>query len=336
MTRISATLLACSLLAAIAHPAALRPLHARDKPPVEDEARQRALFSKVDSSIVCLNNLSQDIYRSRARYFSWVSDTGPTGREKHNYGIYDIDNLGRPFDCLELLEMTNSIAPHFPDIEAEAAAYVSAARKLRPLVCEASAYYDQHRYRDDALEKGKALHPRLVAAFDEFVAADQRLRLVIDPVNDARARQDLVTIERREGHTLHYHTTVLFIHAKELVDTMKGPPDIGSFNAAMTEYTSSLDAINERVTRDGSAADNSYLLANAGWFLDCARKFARRVHHDKPYTAKERQQLRLPVSDLDRPRACSPADMAARYGALIRIKNNYTSSPKLEWRPYSP
>ena len=48
--------------------------------------------------------------------------------------------------------------------------------KLEPLLKEADDYYSQENYKDDKMAKGKALHPRLVAAWDAFAAADQKLR----------------------------------------------------------------------------------------------------------------------------------------------------------------
>ena len=62
---------------------------------------------------------------------------------------------------------------------------------LEPLLKEADDYYDQENYKDDRMAKGKALHPRLVAAWDAFAAADQTLRTGLDVLQDKRALERL-------------------------------------------------------------------------------------------------------------------------------------------------
>ena len=71
--------------------------------------------------------------------------------------------------------------------------------KLEPLLKEADDYYQQENYKDDKMAKGKALHPRLVAAWDAFAAADQQLRTGVETINDRRALDRLAEIERRKA-----------------------------------------------------------------------------------------------------------------------------------------
>ena len=66
--------------------------------------------------------------------------------------------------------------PHDAAIEAAATAYADAVSKLEPLLKETDDYYSQENYKDDKMAKGKALHPRLVAAWDKFATADKALR----------------------------------------------------------------------------------------------------------------------------------------------------------------
>ena len=56
--------------------------------------------------------------------------------------------------------------------------------KLEPLLKEADDYYKQEDYKDDRMAKGKALHPRLIAAWDAFASADKALRNGVEAIND--------------------------------------------------------------------------------------------------------------------------------------------------------
>ena len=105
--------------------------------------------------------------RSRARYFSWASKTGPTGKERIIYGTYTIYDTS---DCRKNVEKANALEPREAALEAAASAYADAASKLEPLLKEADDYYQREDYKDDKMAKGKALHPRLVAAWDAFAA----------------------------------------------------------------------------------------------------------------------------------------------------------------------
>ena len=85
------------------------------------------------------------------------------------------------------VEKANALEPRDAELEAAASAYVEAVAKLEPLLKEADDYYSQQDYKDDRMAKGKALHPRLVAAWDAFASADQKLRGGVEAINE-RAR----------------------------------------------------------------------------------------------------------------------------------------------------
>jgi hypothetical protein len=126
--------------------------------------------AKINAYVGCINRLSERAYDSRKRYFSWVGRKGPTGRERIIYGTYTIYNTA---DCKNNVAKANAMEPRDSAIEAAATAYVAAVTALEPLLKEADDYYSQENYKDDRMAKGKALHPRLVAAWNAFAMADQ-------------------------------------------------------------------------------------------------------------------------------------------------------------------
>jgi hypothetical protein len=136
-------------------------------------AQKSPLTEKLNAYVGCMNRLSERSYDSRSRYFSWADKKGPTGKERIIYGTYTIYDTS---DCRKNVEKANAMEPHDAALEAAATAYADAVSKLEPLLKETDDYYSQENYEDDKMAKGKALHPRLVAAWDAFASADQKLR----------------------------------------------------------------------------------------------------------------------------------------------------------------
>ena len=149
---------------------------------------------KLNAYVGCINRLSERSYESRKRYFMG-GKTGPTGKERIIYGTYTIYDTS---DCRKSVEKANALEPRDAELEAAASAYADAVSKLEPLLKEADDYYAQENYKDDKMAKGKAMHPRLVAAWDAFASADKELRDGVEAINDKR-RGGTTRRDRGEG-----------------------------------------------------------------------------------------------------------------------------------------
>jgi len=165
-------------------------------------AQKSPLTEKLNAYVGCINRLSARSYDSRSRYFSWAAKSGPTGKERIIYGTYAIYDTS---DCKKNVEKANAMEPHDTALETAATAYADAVSKLEPLLKETDDYYSQENYKDDKMAKGKALHPRLVAAWDAFASADQKLRGEVEAINDRRALEKLAEIEKSEGRKTRYY-----------------------------------------------------------------------------------------------------------------------------------
>jgi len=341
MKRIFGLLLACGLLLAVSQQLAVTTATAQQgsqeqghgqEPP---DASQRALFSKIDAYVTCLNDLSATIYRSRERYFNWAPRSGPTGRESHIGGIDSSDN---PAKCRDSIAMVNDVAPHHPQFEDAASAYVNAVTKLYPLTKELHLYYENDTYEDDHMARGKALHPPLLAAFDEFFAADRKLRDLIDPVNDNRAHQELASLERQTGRDLSYEFAALLIDAKTLVNALRTTPDIARITAALSQYDTSIATVS---TLDEAARNNnrrgvdSFALGYAKELRADTKIFMRRLRNKTPYNIGDQLLLRGFHLTGWMARGSLP-NLANSYNRMIDFTNRGTTSPSLKWIPLSP
>lgn len=253
----------------------LPPAHAApaSEPPV--------ITRKLNAYIGCMNRLSERSFDSRARYFSWAGKTGPTGRERIIYGTYTIyDTSG----CRKAVEAANALEPHEADLEAAADAYVAAVTALEPLLKEADEYYEQENYKDDRMAKGKALHPRLVAAWDAFAAADLALRTRIDEIQDRRALERLAEIEKAEGRKGHYYVELLMIEAKRVVRAETADkPDLSRITETVAAYEAAVKGAEEFAGSSFNRAAKAYLVT--------AKQLMRRIRDKVPYSTGDRMML---------------------------------------------
>jgi Protein of unknown function (DUF3829) len=244
---------------------------------------------KLNAYVGCINRLSARAHDSRARYFSWVSKNGPTGKERIIYGLYTIYDTS---DCRKNVNKANELEPRDAALEAAASAYVDAVEKLEPLLQEADDYYKQQDYKDDKMAKGRALHPRLVAAWNAFASADKALRGGVEAINDRRAVEKLAEIERLEGRKARYHVEALMIQAKRVLRTQNADkPDLAEITQAVSDYESAVKLTEQAAGADSGAAIGSMFVGNAKSFLTTAKQLMRRIRDKVPYSQGDRMML---------------------------------------------
>lgn len=244
--------------------------------------------AKMNAYVGCINRLSERAYDSRKRYFSWVGRNGPTGRERIVYGTYTISGAA---DCRKNVEKANAAEPHDAALEAAATAYADAVTKLEPLLKEADDYYTQENYKDDRMAKGRALHPRLVAAWNAFAVADQTLRHEVEAVNDRRALAELAEIEKSEGRKARYYVQALMIDAKRVIRTQESnKPDLAALTQALAAYEEALKGA-EQASGAGGPKLGSFFMGNAKAFLVTGKQLMRRMRDRVPYSSGDRMML---------------------------------------------
>lgn len=252
-------------------------------------AETSTAVEKINAYVGCINRLSERAYDSRRRYFSWAKKSGPTGKERIIYGTYTIYDTS---DCHRKVEAANALEPRDAEIEAAASAYADAVSKLEPLLKEADDYYSQENYKDDRMAKGKALHPRLVAAWNAFETADKKLRVGVEAINDKRAEARLAEIESKEGRKTHYHVEALMIHAKRVLRAETADkPDLAAITQALNDYEASVKAIEDASGKDGDTKLGSLFTSNAKSYLTTAKQLMRRIRDKTPYSSGEKMML---------------------------------------------
>ena len=251
---------------------------------------------KMNAYVGCINRLSARSYDSRARYFSWAAPSGPTGRERIIYGTYTIYDTS---DCRKNVAKANGMEPHDAALEAAGTAYADAVGKLEPLLKEADDYYTAENYKDDKMAKGKALHPRLVAAWDAFAGADKALRTEVEAINDRRALEKLAAIEQSEGKQARYYVEALMIQAKRVLRAQdSAKPDLPALTQAIAEYEATVGGAEQFAGSGGAggAKIGSFFISNAKSYLVTAKQLMRRIRDHVPYSAGDKMMLNNAMS----------------------------------------
>ncbi len=279
-------------------------------------AQTSTATEKLNAYVGCINRLSSRSYDSQARYFSWAPKSGPTGKERIIYGLYTIYDTD---DCRKNVESANALEPRDAALEAAASAYVSAVTTLGPLLKEADDYYTQENYKDDKMAKGRALHPKLVAAWDAFSAADKNLRAGVDAINDKRKLEQLKEIEAKEGKTTHYYVEAVMIDAKRVLrlqDTDK--PDIDAITKAVGDYEASVKGFEDANAADGGKV-SSFFTSNAKAVLVTSKQLMRRIRDKVPYTSGQKMMMQPGSAWMVEG---SPARLLRDYNQLVDSYNS--------------
>lgn len=244
---------------------------------------------KLNAYVECINRLSERSYDSRSRYFSWVGKNGPTGKERIIYGTYTIYDTS---DCKAAVEKANALEPRDAGLESAGSAYVEAVVALEPLLKQADDYYTQENYKDDKMAEGKSMHPRLVAAWDAFASADQKLRAGIDVIQDKTASEKLAELERTQGRKASYHVQALMISAKRLMRAHSAkPPELAKIAETLADYEGIATATESYAAANKEDKIDSSFVGDAKSYLVTAKQLMRRIRDKTPYSSGEKMLL---------------------------------------------
>jgi len=297
------------------------------------------MLDKLDAYIICLNTLSSPVHATRARYFSWVDPKkGVTGNERVVLGLLDLPKDSAQ-KCTAGLAKARTMPPKDAKLEAAGDDFAKTVSELDTLIDEVFTYYENKNFKDDKFAKGKAIHPRLMAAFSNFSKADNNMHATLDGITKPLSQRTLGRIEREEGKKFRYHRKATLIAARELVEA--GDPvgeddniDFALYNASFTEYDKALTALqgfgllhksdlDARTTPSWPMAGSNFdsFSRSAEDYRKKAKEYLRCLR-DAPAKAKTPNGKvdpdKLPPCPDGRPR-----DVVQKYNEFIRNSNDH-------------
>lgn len=246
-------------------------------------AKVPTLGDKLQPYIKCINRLSERAHSSNQRYLSWVKGAGPTGKERIIYGLYTIYDTQ---DCRDGTEKAAKMEPANADLEKAGADYAAAVGVLEPLLKEADDYYSQSNYKDDKMAKGKAMHPKLIAAWAAFDKADAGLRSVVQRLNDQLQLDQLAALEKQEGRKSRFLVLNLMVQAKALQRLESDPAkmDLPKVTAALETYETSVKELETYSAANPNDKTGTFFIGAAKDYLTSAKGLMRRVRDKVRYS----------------------------------------------------
>ena len=289
------------------------------------ESADDATGDKLNAYIHCINNVSSRIHDSERRYFSWVDEKkGPTGKERNIYGLYKISD---PSTCVSEVTKANAQKPSLPKLEEAGTEFIGVAKRAFPLLKEANDYYSEKNYKDDKMAKGKQLHPKLVALFDDFDKADKDMRSEVRTLNRQLKERTMARLLKTQGRTIPYlreHVMVLAQDVLNLGDQKTlDAIDLPKFTAKIDEYGEAVSELSTYVDGHKSEAGKymmlSSLIGESKDYLTAAKELMRRVRDKKAFTSLEKRRLGGPAAWMVNG---SPGKLLHSYNSLVSRSNS--------------
>lgn len=224
---------------------------AAEKIPELKEGELEKWVEKLNTYTSLFNRSSRGV-DSWKRYTSWVDlKTGPTGKERVIYGLYSLyDDTAASYAPKAIAAA--SAEPEMKALDATVIAFAASVQTLHPLVTEASNYYSRKDYTDDDFAKGKELHPKLVAAFKDYIA---RREIFDDQLTSLKKQVDvqfLAQIEKTEGRKYRWHAKRTVLEAQKTLEVLtvtQSKKDLPAFAEAVKKYAEVVHEFDEYIAK---------------------------------------------------------------------------------------
>lgn len=215
-----------------------------DKVPELSEEALNAWIKKLNIYTSLFNRSSRGI-DSWKRYTSWVdTKTGPTGKERNVYGLYSLYDDAATNLAPKAIAAA-SAEPRMGSLDATASAFAASLQTLHPVVSEAYSYYSRKDYSDDKFAKAKELHPKLMAAFGDYIAKRNIFEEQLTSIKKQTNIQSLAQIEKLEGRKYRWHSKRSLMEAEKTLEVLtatQSKKDLPAFADAVKSFS--------EVTRD--------------------------------------------------------------------------------------
>jgi hypothetical protein len=243
-------------------------------------AKPSAKEAKVDIYIEMLNSEANFVFDNRATYAKWVDmKAGPTCNE---IGLRQPSQVGDSAPD-RYAHYRKELAKK-PKLDADDAAIqmVEALEQLRAPINEASDYYFNHKYRQDACKRGKELHPMLLAGWQKFAQGEEVVRGFVEKFTDDRDANLLTEDMKKYGKGFHWTQRKLIVDGKALVRAVEAKKPTKDLLATFVQTLTDGNALVVK-EKGGKLADVLYqggyeqLLSRGGWFKDSVEQLQREL-----------------------------------------------------------
>ncbi len=210
------------------------------------------------------------------RYQDWVDlKRGPTGRERSVGGLYEV-NREKFAEALKGARELARMEPKIAALDGLVVTYADAAEGIVDIANEAHAYYQRRDYMSDKLAGGKALHPKLMAAFEPFLAARSALSETISKTRATLDEQWIAVIEKRDGRTRDWHRERILLLARKVNEGLpRSGGDVAAFDAALASFGDAVKELDAAASR--GQVQGGELASRARSYLGAVRDYRAKL-----------------------------------------------------------
>ncbi|HET6602647.1 MAG TPA: YiiG family protein [Xanthomonadaceae bacterium] len=287
----------------------------------QTEAEDAQRSSKLSGYLKCYNEQSSRVRDSHDRYYQWVQspERGPTGRERIVYGLY---SLYDPAGCRQKLAVSLAASPPLPDLDAAAAQWERALVQVHAVIGEAYDYYDLGDYEDDGLARGKQLHPRLNAAWEEFFVANQTFSALLDEELDAIRARQLARLADKPGAEVAYHIRHYMLLAEDAHDlgvrSLSDDFDAAAFAGAVEALDRGYRDLEAAISAHPGQVEGMHMLSSyqnaARDYLKAVKELDRRQRKGNRFDTGERMLIEAHAAQMVEGH---PAKLTDEYNDLV-------------------
>ena len=255
-----------------------------------------SLNRKLGAYEQCLYRHTPRVLSSRARYLSWIDDSaaGPTCQERTKYAPRKLMSYSA---CETAVNSASSMTPEMDELESAAKRYMAALTALEPLHRAAERYYKQEDFEDDSCKKGRKLHKKLMARWDELIEWDRAMRKEVLPARRALSKRRLKLTQKSKG--VAYRFVKLRLSAARMVKTLRkqagaDEANLPKIRKAIARFDEDLDELGEayRKTRGSRRPYYMSLVKSRGSaLLKAAKQFRRARKSGRQIRSYERQMV---------------------------------------------
>jgi hypothetical protein len=217
---------------------------------------------------------SNELMTGWNRYAGWVNlAEGPTGKEP-GAGYFFAINRTHIDDAVAKARELATSQPPIPALDDLLRRYADAMQVLLPTALEASGYYARKEFLGDGWSGGKALHPRLVAAYQPFLEARADLSGADSGLRDAIEAREIDAIAAKEGYSPNWRRRTIMVSARKALAS--APAEANPSSDSLAAFDAAIDRLQQEV-KDLDATNDS----PSGRFMKEANKFVGDLRMDR-------------------------------------------------------
>jgi hypothetical protein len=210
------------------------------------------------------------------RYQEWVDlKRGPTGRERSIGGLYEVDRA-KFAEALTGARQLAGMEPKLPALDALMITYADAAEGILGIANEAHAYYQRRDYMSDKMAGGRELHPKLMRAFEPFLAARGALSTSITTLRASLDEQWIAVIEKRDGKTRDWHRERILLFGRKVQESIpRRKDDLAAFDATLARFADAVKELDAAASR--GELQGGELASRARSYLGAVRDYREKL-----------------------------------------------------------